>query len=135
MLLMQNHLPVPVFDLGNALYYDRGVNRAYTVFGGAFDIAGGMQLPQIATGVITPNCGTPGSAVTTDATSGKVFWVSEAIPVVQIFTGATLVKTGQFEMPNLQGVPLMLVRPSPDSLALLTDDGFVVVMQGPILQP
>jgi hypothetical protein len=63
--------------------------------------------------------------------------VSELItdPVVQIFTGATLVKTGQFEMPNLQGVPLMLVRPSPDSLALLMDDGSVVVMQGPILQP
>jgi hypothetical protein len=88
-LLVQNHLPVTVFDLGNALYYDRGVNRAYTVFGAAFDIASGMQLPQIATGVISPNCGTPGSAVTTDATSGKVFWVSEPItdPVVQIFTG------------------------------------------------
>jgi hypothetical protein len=135
--LMQDHAPVPVYDLGNALYYDRGANRVYTAFGAVFDIASGRQLPQIATGVIGTNCGTPWSAITTDATSGKVFWVSELItdPVVQIFTGATLVKTGQFEMPNLQGVPLMLVRPSPDSLALLMDDGSVVVMQGPILQP
>ena len=135
--LMQNLAPVPVYDLGDALYFDRGGNRIYTAFGTVFDIASGRQLPQIAIGVIGPNCGTPWSAVTTDATSGKVFWVSELItdPVVQIFTGATLVKAGQFEMPSLTGVPRMLVRPSPDSLALLMDDGFVVVMQGPILQP
>ncbi len=136
-VLMMNNLPVAVFDLGNALYYDRGINRAYTVFGSALDIASGTQLPQIATGVIGPVCGTPGSAVTTDTTSGKVFWVSEQItdPVVQIFTGATLVSTGQFAMPRLTGTPRMLVRPSADSLALLMDDGFVVLVQGPALQP
>lgn len=136
-LLMTNTLPVQVFDLGNALFYDRVFNRAYTVFGSAFDISGGTQRPQIATGVIGATCGTPGSALTTDTTSGKVFWVSEPItdPVVQIFTGATLVKTGQFEMPRLTGNPRMLVRPSSDSLALLMDDGFVVLMQGPALQP
>ena len=124
-------------ELRSALRLSPADPRIYTALGTVFDIASGRQLPQFATGASGPICGTPWSAVTTDATSGKVFWVSNVttVPTVQIFTGATLVKTGQFEMHNLTGFPRMLVRPSPDSLALLMDDGFVVVMQGSILQP
>jgi len=129
--------PVPTYDLGNALHFDRGGNRLYTRFGTGFDIASSTQLAQFAIGVTWEPCGSPGSAVTTDATSGKVFWVSEPItdPVVRIFTGSPLAQTAQFTMTSLQGFPVALARPSSDSLAVLMSEGAVVVVQGLVLQP
>jgi len=147
-VLMSNGPSIPgvdAFDLGRDLHYDRAGNRVYNAIGRIFDVAANAEpspIGPLPIPTIFATCGTRYQGVTTDRTSGKLFWVRAPLSdlIVDMFAGANLSSAGSVTLPGLHadlnfGIPIDAVRPSSDSLAVLTTSGDVLLMQGAALQP
>lgn len=136
---------VDAFDLGRDLHYDGVHNRVYNSVGMFFDVGANAQpspIGPLPVPTIFATCGTRYQGVTTDRTSGKLFWVRESLGdlIVNMFAGANLSSAGSVTLPGVYsqlnfGIPIDAVRPSSDSLAVLTTSGDVLLMQGPGLGP
>jgi hypothetical protein len=136
---------VDALDLGRDLHYDRVLNRVYSAVGSIFDIGANAQPIPVAPlpiPTIFATCGTRYQGLITDRTSGKLFWVKQSLSdvTVHMFAGANLSSAGSITLPGLYselnfGIPIDAVRPSSDSLAVLTTSGDVLLMQGAALAP
>jgi hypothetical protein len=136
-----------IYDLGRDLYFDRGSNRILNSVGDVYDVRTHTVLGRLK--LVDPvnlmnGCGTPSVARVSDQTSGKVFFVTYDVSSSTIDVAAydktsldlvgheTLAASGY-----AAGIswPLRVVRPSSDSLAVVTASGQLVLLQGPLLEP
>lgn len=143
-VIMPYRVGTSVYDLGRDLYFDPARNRLYNSFGNIYDVASGTER-----GPLVPDenpsiwdaCGTPGQTLTTDRTTGKIFWVSQATGTHRIsvttYAPDTLVKIGTMVIgtPGSAELPLRVVRPTSNSLAIVTSDSHLVLVQGALLEP
>jgi hypothetical protein len=137
-----------VYDLHTNLYFDRAKLRILTGDGGVYDTIAAAALPRLP---VTPVVNGSGcdlyGAVTSDHQTGKVFFaefnLNDSITVVGI-DSQTLKQIDQVTIPIPPawldrggiGGPIRLIRlANSNSVALLTDGGYIVVMQGPIFAP
>jgi hypothetical protein len=137
-----------VYDLHTNLYFDQAKSRILTGEGAVYDTLAAKSLPKLpVTPVINGNgCGLYG-AVSTDQQTGKVFFAefntSGDYIIVLSFDSQTLEQIDQVKVPIPAGLPLpgiggpiRLVRvASANAVALVTDLGYIVALQGPMFAP
>jgi hypothetical protein len=133
------------YDFGRDLYFDPAANRVYNLFGGAFDAAANTQLPKISLKhtAFTTGCGAPMQARVTDRTTGKLFWVGRTDDSrlgVSTYARNGLALTGSLEIGNTNelnnfGYPQHVARLPNNQLAVVTDGGYLVLLQGTLLAP
>lgn len=135
-----------VYDLHSNLYFDQVNSRILTGEGAIYDVLAAKSLPKLpVTPVINGNgCGLYG-AVSTDQHTGKVFFAefntSGDYITVLSFDSQTLEQIDQVKVPipaGLPGIggPIRLVRvASANAVALVTDLGYIVALQGPMFAP
>jgi hypothetical protein len=85
-------------------------------------------------------CGSVDQTLTTDRTTGKVFWVSaygSNSIAITTFAGDTLTQVGRMTivLPGMYQYPVKAVRPTSNSVAILTSEGNVVIAQGAFWEP
>src|SRR5262249_43835783 len=130
-------------------YFDHVTGHLYDSFGWGFDTIGGAPFGRLA----LPHppyidlCGTPLGGRTTDPTSGKLFYVnwdqvSDSTGVLYLgsFDGKTLALIDQAELIETPtstdyGAPIRVVRLAPDRLVSVTNTGYVLIFEGPMLSP
>ena len=83
--------------------------------------------------------GIPGQTMTTDRTTGKIFWVgmtSNNQIGITVFSRDTLANIGRMAVAApIYEVPLRVVRPTSNSLAIVTWSGYLILVQGSLLEP
>jgi hypothetical protein len=133
-----------VYGLHTNLYFDQAKSRILTGTGAVYDRLAAKSLPKLlVTPFINGSCGLYG-AVSTDQQTGKVFFAEfntgDYISVL-IFDSQTLEQIDQVKVPipaGLSGIggPIRLVRvASANAVALVTDLGYIVALQGPMFAP
>jgi hypothetical protein len=133
-----------IHDMGRDLHFDRGLRRLYTPFGQVYDAANDRELPMMPLvdppSVLVP-CGTPSVAMTSDATTGRSFYVSMGATYgdigVAVF-GSDQVLQSRFELranlvPGGWGVPMRAAKPDANTLAFVTSRGYLVILDGAAL--
>jgi hypothetical protein len=141
--LMPYRVGTAVYDLGLDLHFDAAFNRIYDSFGHIYDVTAGTErgpLALVDNAAIVNSCGTPAQTVVTDSTSGKIFWINwirNGQIAITTYARDTLANTGRVVLsgPDSMGLPLRAVRPSSNSLAIVTVGGAVVIAQGSFLDP
>ena len=136
-------------NIGRDLYFDRVTNHLYDSFGRGFDTVAAAPFGPLAlpTATSIDTCGTPLGGRTTDPTSGKVFYVTydtasgpEGILSLATFDGKTLglvdhAQLSETPIPVDYGAPVRVVRLLPDRLAVVTNTGNLVIVEGAMLSP
>lgn len=136
-----------LYDLSRDLQFDAITGRLYDSLRGAYDTRTHADLGRYAAdwglGVMSP-CGSPLSAMTTDRTSGKIFFASYQPEttglVLSTFDAPTLQQTGSYKLPYSTfggsiGFPLRTTRPTSDTLAITTSGGYLLLLRGSVLSP
>ena len=133
-------------DSGRMLRFDSGRGRIFSQFGDVYDTTTTTSLGRMAlktpAGQLGTQCGTPTATVATDATSGKIFYVTYLGAALQVDTYdptslawiASVTVPTSSTVPDL-GVPLRTVRPTSDSLAVVTMNGYLILLDGSMLGP
>lgn len=134
--------------LGRDLRFDRGAGRLYNSFAEVFDTVANVELGRLplvtdAPGIGNFDCVAPTMVNTSDATSGKIFNVAYAPGSalgISAFDKTTMKLVGRVELGNSVGAPQLyfprrVVRPTADSLAIVTWSGQLILLQGPMLRP
>lgn len=147
-LLFPYAVGTSIDGLGRDLRFDRGANRIYNTMGEVFDTAANVGLGRLPLLVDRPgignfDCVAPTMINTSDATTGKVFnvaWISGSGLGISAFDKATLKLLGRVELSASMGAPQFwfprrVVRPTSDSLAIVTWAGQLILLQGSLLRP
>ena len=136
-----------LYDLGRDLYVDAPRGRLMDSIGRVYDIAAGKVLDPIANHPEDiSGCGSPSAARVADATTGKVFFVSESsqgaefVLAVTSYDGKTraqidqaVIRVNATDLPA--GTPVRLVRPDANRLALVMSTGHLFLLEGSLLAP
>ena len=137
-----------IYDLGHDLYFDSGSNRLFNSVGDVFDVSTDTELGPIKlinSAETAGSCGTPTVARVADRTSGKAFFVTwNSIPAevldIAAYDRTNLTLAGHETLDASDygpgfSFPLRVARPTSDSLAVVTDSGQLILLQGPLLEP
>jgi hypothetical protein len=135
-------------DGGRFMNFDGSTGRIYDQIGDVFDTQAVSSLRRIILNVGPfqegSQCATPTQAVTTDVTTGKIFfvtWLGGGLPLeIDTYdkTSLALVATAQIPVSNNVGdfgPVLRVARARSDSLEIVTSTGLLVLLQGPMLGP
>jgi hypothetical protein len=142
--IMPYRVGTSVYDLGRDLHFDRARNRVLNSFGYIYDVAAGAELPRLTYDIapsIWNGCGTPGQAITTDPTSGKIYWTTKSNDnriIITAYAADTRAKLGSLSIdgPESIGLPFRAVRiVGTNTLAVVTEGGYVILAQGPLMGP
>ncbi|HEV7609826.1 MAG TPA: hypothetical protein VGO61_21000 [Steroidobacteraceae bacterium] len=132
-----------VYDLGRDLHFDRARNRVLNSFGYIYDVAAGAELPRLTFDIapsIWNGCGTPGQTITTDPTSGRIYWTTKGNDnriIITAYAADTRAPLGSLSIdgPGSIGLPYRAVRVGTNTLAVVTDEGYVALVQGALMGP
>jgi hypothetical protein len=141
--IMPYRVGTSVYDLGRDLHFDRARNRVLNSFGYIYDVAAGAELPRLTFDVapsIWNGCGTPGQAITTDPTSGRIYWTTKSNDnriIITAYAADTRAMLGSLAVdgPSSIGLPYRAVRAGANTLAVVTDGGYVILAQSPLTGP
>lgn len=141
--VMPNRMGTSIDNLGRDLQFDRGRNRVFNSTGYFYDVDAGVEMgpiPLINRPAIYVNCSTPGQVMTTDPDTGRIFWVSisqddQYSIAVHSPDSLELIVGTSFPSRGRLGVPMKVVRPTPDTLAIVTTNAYLVLLQGLMLEP
>ena len=136
-----------LYDLGRDLYFDASHARLLDSFGQVYDTVAGRKLaPLTGSFGYDSGCGSPLAARVVDATSGKIFVVSETFPTAEVALAVTsydattlaqvdqaLIRINPIDLPA--AYPVRLVRPDSNSLAFVTSSGHLILLKGSLLAP
>jgi len=134
-------------DAGRLLDFDENANSIYDPLGDVFGVAAGATRGPIslsATPATLNQCGTLTDAMTTDQTSGKLFFVAYMLDTsglqVDTYDKSSLGLISTAKIPFTQtggdiGYPVRVVRSNSMSLAVVTSSGYLVYLNGPMLGP
>jgi hypothetical protein len=134
-------------DSSRLLSFDPSAGRIYDPLGDVFDIINGTTVAPIslnATPAETDQCGTLNDALTTDSSSGKIFVVAHLTntPGLEVDTydrsALNVLATATIPLSMTGGdigYPVRIVRSSPASLAVVTTAGYLMILNGPMLDP
>lgn len=134
-------------DAARMLHFDPFSGRVFTQLGTVFDVRGNaapirMNLNSGAA-VTGDRCGTPLQAVTTDPSTGKIFFVTWSPGggfVLDTYSANGLSLLHSVSLTDRQlggdaGIPQRLVRSGSNQLALVTSRGYLIHLQGELLAP
>lgn len=136
-----------VQDGARMLTFDPAAARIYDREGGVFDTHGNVALGPISLNTAVAEysqCGTPNTAVTTDRSTGKIFYVTYANDdsglVLDVYDKASLALLGTAKLPFSQtganlGMPARVTRSGTNALAVATTGGYLLYLQGSMLGP
>jgi hypothetical protein len=136
-----------LYDLGRDLYVDAPRGRLMDSIGRVFDIAANRPLAPIANYLEDDSgCGSPSAGRVADATTGKLFFVSESIVDAEVVLAVTsydattlkqvdqaLIRVNATDLPA--AYPVRVVRPDASSLAFVTSSGHLFLLKGSLLAP
>lgn len=130
-------------DLGRDLYFDSARNRIYNSFAYYYDIDAGVEvgpLPLTISPTGQPGCFARGQVITTDPDTGKVFWVystQEERYSISTYSPDSFANLAdlRFSPPSDESLPMRVVRPTSNTLAVVTNGGYLILLQGSILEP
>jgi hypothetical protein len=135
-------------DGGRFINFDALTGRIYDQLGNVFDTRANKSVGPIKLNVgpftLASACGTATQAMTTDQTTGKVFfvtWLGGQLGLeIDSYdeSSLALLETAQIPFSDAVGdfgPVLRLVRPDSQSLALVTSTGYLVLLHGPMLAP
>jgi hypothetical protein len=131
-----------IYDLSTNLYFDPARNRVLSGDGAAYVTSAATTAKLPVRPVINGNgCNLEG-AVTTDRQTGKIFFAQfnpddDSISVIS-FDSQSLAQTDQMKIPKPSGLvtlggPIRLVRLNVTGVALVTDLGYVIALNGKML--
>lgn len=142
--LMPYRVGTVIYDLGRDLHFDGVRNRIFNSFGNFYDFDVGAEvgpLPLTDRTSIWDSCGgTPGQAMTTDPDTGKIFWIimtqsnQYSVSTYSPDSLANIVGV-RFSPPGDTGLPMRVVRPSSNTLAIVTTGRYLILLQGSMLDP
>jgi hypothetical protein len=150
-----------IYDLGRDLYFDRNAGRLYNSFGNVYDTVSNTELPPIQLGDTRPvvnssadraynklsaqayGCGTPGVGRVSDRVTGKLFYVTSTVSSNLLIAAYDKTKLTLIDRAELGAVayspgfalPIRAVRPQAGVLAVVTESGQMLLLQGPLLAP
>jgi hypothetical protein len=144
--LMPYRLVTSNYDIGRDLYFDRASSRVYDLYGHVFDTTKNVELTglKLIDGALTLlGCGTPIQARVADPLTGKLFWAGPGPGnglSITAYSREGLANVAHFIiLPTDQlssfGNAVDLVHLPGNKLALVTDRGFLIVMQSSLLAP
>jgi hypothetical protein len=128
-----------IYDLSTNLYFDPAKSRVLSGDGAAYDVVAATSAKLPVHPVINGNGCNLFGAVTTDRHTGKIFYAQlntndDAISVIS-FDSLSLSQSDQIRIPKPSGMvtmggPTRLVRLDATSVALVTNLGYVVALNG-----
>jgi hypothetical protein len=147
--LFQVHPGPTLYTIDYDLYFDRVKGHLFDSYGQAYDTAADHSIGPLPLAWPTPTsggrvCRSPGATRVTDAQTGRIFFASDS-PLgigISAYDPSSLALSWNAEMtwPVIGttvrlGEPTHIARRAPGELAFVTDFGYLVLLDSPLLGP